>query len=346
MKIVICNMGYSSYWVACWRELQKKTNVELQIFTPQTKYPYADNLLADLPIKIFTETEINNNTFVQDIVVKANPDILIICGWASKAFVSLIYDKRLISVKKILIVDTAWTGSLRQILSRVYLFKLVRHFDGIIVGGNRGRKFARWIGFPSNRIYTSIYGYDSNTFDFERTEWPHRFGFVGRYVEIKGLKSLLVAYSKYRKEFGMKAWPLDCFGRGPLKDLVVQTEGVVDHGFVQPDKLPSALKGIGVFVFPSLHEPWGVALAEACGTGLPAIVSDMVASADDLIENNVNGYVFKAGNISSITNALIRIHKNAEKIPIMGNISRQKAKQFAPEAWAKRWMEVIYDICR
>ena len=344
MKIVICNYGYSGYWVACWRELLRRADV--QVFTPQTSYPYAQDFLSGLPVKVLSKVEMEDASGIADLVVAEKPDVLVINGWAARSFAALAREPRLKSVRKLLTADTAWDGSPKQWLARFRLFFYVWRFDGMIVGGVRGRRFARWIGFPEKRIYTSIYGYDAAAFGRSRTHWPRRFCFVGRYAPIKGLRTLLAAYARYRARYGAEAWPLDCFGSGELKPDLEATEGVVDHGFIQPWQLPVALENEGAFVFPSLHEPWGVALAEACGSGLPVIVSAAVTSGDDLVEEGVNGFVFPTGDVGALEEALVRMHESGDRLSDMGAASRRKAERFSPGAWADRWMEAINDICR
>ena len=346
MRICICNQGYSGYWVACWRELMSREGVELRIYTPQTHYPYAADFLAGLPVTILSAAEMADGTILRNDIAAWHPDVLLISGWASPVFCSLAHDERLKDIKKLLMMDSAWSGSIRQILNRFRLRRFVKQLDGVIVGGERGRKFARWLGFPAKRIYTSIYGYDAKSFEKDRAEWPRRFCFVGRYAPVKGILTLVEAYREYRTVKGNEAWPLDCYGNGDLKDVLAAQEGIVDHGFLQPDKLPDALLDEGVFVFPSLHEPWGVALAEACGSGLPAIVSDKVTSGDDLVEDEVNGFVFKAGSVRQLCAALCKMHDSAALLPKMGTASKVKARHFAPDRWANRWMEAIHDICR
>lgn len=348
MKIVICNMGYSGYWAACWRELMHRADVK--IFSPQTRYPYASDILSGIPIKILTDTEMSNVRLVEDLVAMEYPDVLIVGGWASSAFNALSRSHKLRNAVKILIIDSSWNGSLRQILARFRLRGLVKSYNGIIVGGHRGRRFARWIGFPQERIFRSIYGYDAEAFkvalESRASLWPRRFCFVGRYAPVKGLDVLLKAYRKYRLQVGGAAWPLDCYGSGCLSDILSKAEGVVDHGFIQPDKLPMILAEEGVFVMPSLHEPWGVALAEAAGAGLPLVCSDMVTSGDDLVRNGVNGYVVKAGDIGQLSNALVRMHESYPNLKTMSVESVRLAEEFSPKKWADRWMEAIDVLSR
>lgn len=349
MKVVICNMGYSGYWVACWRELMK--HVELVVITPQTRYPYSEETTKGLPIRILSAEEMDSPSSVAKIVVVENPDVLVVGGWTSRVFSSLVYHRSLQSVTKVLIVDSAWEGSWRQIFSRFRLWRYVRQFDGIIVGGERGRKFARWIGFRADKIFRSIYGYDADAFKtchakrMMKSSWPRRFCFVGRLVPVKGLSVLKDAYGRYRERVA-NPWPLDCYGTGILMDSLGEEEGVTIKGFLDPCDLPQALVGEGVFIFPSLREPWGVALVEAAGAGLPIICSDMVTSGDDVVRQGRNGYIVKTGDAKSLCKAMIAMHSRYAELPQMGEESMRLAKDFSPMVWCRRWMEAFHALGR
>ena len=341
MKIVICSMGYSGYSTACWRTLAGNSDVELVVYTPETDYPYKGDILAGLNVNVLDSTAFANVRSVCDQIVAEKPDAITIGGWASPAFRALAYDVRLMGVRKLLTIDSMWTGSSRQILARWALHRFVKRLDGVIVAGERGRQFARWLGFRSEQIFTSTYGYDAPIFNpvlerrLERHEWPRRFCFVGRYAPIKGLDMLLVAYDIYRRRVSYP-WELHCFGKGPL---ALAGEGIVDHGFLQPCDLPEALEAQGVFVFPSIHEPWGVALAEAAGAGMPLICSDAVASGIDLVRNLYNGIVFPAGNAERLADALIWMHEHADILSEMGQRSQVYAGAYSPDIWAARWLD-------
>ena len=341
MKIVICNLGYSGYSAACWRALAAMPDVELSVFTPQTAYPYRDDILSGLNVKVLDATALADIRAFRDEIVAEHPDAIAISGWSQPAFKALAYDSRLHGVRKLVAMDSMWIGNYRQIAARWALHGFVKRLDGAIVAGERGRQYARWLGFSGSQIFTGIYGYDASLFNpiFEKRlacpSWPKSFCFVGRYVKIKGLETLLAAYQAYRERV-TTPWELHCFGKGPIP---VQGEGVVDHGFLQPRDLPNALAEQGVFVFPSLYEPWGVALAEAAGTGMPLICSDAVASGLDLVRNLYNGIVFPAGNVGRLTGALVWMHEHAVDLPEMGRLSQVYAGAYTPEIWAARWLD-------
>ena len=341
MKIVICSMGYSGYATACWRALAAMPGVELAVYTPQTAYPYRDDILAGLNVNVLDSSALGDIRDFRDKIVAEKPDAITISGWALPAFKAVAYDKRLQSVRKVVSIDSMWTGNIRQIVARWALHGFVKRLDGVIVAGERGRQYARWLGFGRDRIFTSAYGYNAHIFNpiFERRlslpSWPRRFCFVGRYVQIKGVDTLLSAYQAYRKRVA-SPWELHCFGRGPIP---VKGEGIVDHGFLQPDDLPGALVEQGVFVLPSLHEPWGVALAEAAGTGMPLICSDAVASGIDLVRDLYNGIVFPAGDAGRLSNALVWMHEHFGNLPALGRRSQSYAGAYTPEVWAARWLD-------
>lgn len=342
MKIVICSMGYSGYSTACWRALAAIPDVELTVYTPETAYPYSEDILSGLDVKVLDTATFADVRGVCDRIVSEKPNVITIGGWASPAFKALAYDARLRDVRKLVAIDSMWTGSVRQIVARWALRSFVKRLDGVIVAGERGRQFARWLGFRPEQIFSSTYGYDADLFNpiyakrLALPEWPHCFCFVGRYAPVKGLDSLLVAYRLYRERVA-KPWELHCFGKG---QITIEGDGIVDHGFLQPKDLPDALTRQGVFVFPSLHEPWGVALAEAAGTGLPLICSDAVASGVDFVRDHYNGIVFPAGNANRLSDALVWMHEHFKDLPKMGNRSQSYAGAFTPEVWAARWLDV------
>lgn len=346
MKIVICHMGFSGYTAACWRSLMAFPGVSIKVFTPETHYGYSEELLKGLPHQVFSDSEFQSTEFVRrfaDLVAEENPDALVICGWIAKPFTNLLRDPRFSTVRKLMAIDTMWEWSLRNMLSRFRLGGLVRRLDGVIVAGDRGRMFARYIGFRPSQIFTSTYGYDAVAFadcyPNRGNVWPRRFVFVGRYAPIKGLDALIDAYGRYRTRFGEDAWELHCYGQGPLENELGKVPGLVNRGFLQPRDLPAALTEAGAFVLPSLKDPWGVALAEGAGAGLPLVASDAVSSSVDLVRHLYNGYVVPAGDADRLLDALTWIHKHYGELPEMGRSSMVYAGAYTPERWASRLVE-------
>ena len=77
-------------------------------------------------------------------------------------------------------------------------------------------------------------------------------------------------------------------------------DNVVFTGFVNQSELPALYAASDIFVLPSEHEPWGLAVNEAMCAGLPVVVSREVGCALDLVQDGVNGYTPAAGDIEGL----------------------------------------------
>ena len=84
-------------------------------------------------------------------------------------------------------------------------------------------------------------------------------------------------------------------------------DNVVFTGFVNQSELPALYAASDVFVLPSEHEPWGLAVNEAMCASLPVVVSREVGCVADLVRDGVNGYTPAAGDIEGLARALRRL---------------------------------------
>jgi glycosyltransferase involved in cell wall biosynthesis len=89
-------------------------------------------------------------------------------------------------------------------------------------------------------------------------------------------------------------------------------------GFRNQSELPRYFDLCDLFVLPSIHEPWGLVVNEAMNAGRAIIVSDQVGCRPNLVRDGVNGCVFEALNIESLTNALARALASPDGLERMG----------------------------
>ncbi len=75
-------------------------------------------------------------------------------------------------------------------------------------------------------------------------------------------------------------------------------------GFRNQSELPRFFDLATVFVLPSRHEPWGLIVNEVMNAARPAIVSDDVGCAPDLIDDGVNGCIVPVGDVGALARAL------------------------------------------
>ena len=98
----------------------------------------------------------------------------------------------------------------------------------------------------------------------------------------------------------------------------------------------SVLKNADIFAFPSKCEGFGLALAEAMSTGLPAVGFRSCSGVNELINNNETGYLCE-DSIDAFSKALDKL-MNDKKLRIkMGKAAKESMKQFAPENIWDKW---------
>lgn len=80
-------------------------------------------------------------------------------------------------------------------------------------------------------------------------------------------------------------------------------------GDVKKQHVNTVLSIADVYVYPSVNmdgmaEPWGLSLNEAIALGKPCVATDMVASAYDLIEEGMNGFIVKEKDSHALAKAI------------------------------------------
>jgi glycosyltransferase involved in cell wall biosynthesis len=106
---------------------------------------------------------------------------------------------------------------------------------------------------------------------------------------------------------------------------------------VQPPDQPNVLLRQGVSVLTSRTEAWGVAVAEAMASGLPAICSDRVGAVPDLIRAEQNGLIFSANDSAALAAAMRWMHDHHDRLRDMGRAAREAAAPYSAHNWADRF---------
>jgi glycosyltransferase involved in cell wall biosynthesis len=225
-------------------------------------------------------------------------------------------------------------------------FKILNHFSHCWVPGSLQYEYALRLGFKKDQIATGAYSCDIDLFHDQyianvagkKKQFPKRFIYVGRYVEHKGIKDLWNAFIDLQNE-DPNDWELWCIGTGDIEPIKHQK--IKHFGFVQPADLFKYIKETGVFVLPSHFEPWGVVVHEFAAAGFPIICSIEVGARVVFVEQNINGYIYKAGNIGDLKKQLKKIIElNDKDLLQMGEKSVEKAQQITPKIWSETLMKL------
>jgi glycosyltransferase involved in cell wall biosynthesis len=174
------------------------------------------------------------------------------------------------------------------------------------------------------------------------------FLFCGQMIRRKGVDLLVVAFDRLIAK-GL-AVDLLLVGREAqlgqfLADLSSNTKKRIHYeGFQPPEKLPESFARSDAFVLPSRHDGWGVVVNQALGAGLPVITSDAVGAGLDLVEDEINGLKFAAGDLDGLERCMERIASCPEDARGWGEASRRKALTLTPEAGAEKWVRVFESL--
>lgn len=345
MRVVICWTEIAGYTAACWRELAARAGVELAILAWNSSFSrsgtkFERQLTDGLPVRLLEEHEQQDRPLVARLVTEKQPDLILIGGWAEAPYRDLVRLPALARSRIVLAMDSPWNATLRQRLARLKIGRFIDRLDAIFVPGARAAIFASRLRMPQPRIFRGMYGFDYRHFApalaqrLSAGPWPRSFLYMGRYVPQKGLDILTAGYDRYRKSIPADPWPLVCHGSGPAKGILQGRNGVTVNDWVQPADQPGLLARHGAFILTSHSEPWGVAVAEAMASGLPAICSDRVGAVADLIRPDQNGLVIPSKDPAALAAAMRWMHDHHDRLPEMGRAAREAAAPYSAQAWA------------
>ncbi len=100
-----------------------------------------------------------------------------------------------------------------------------------------------------------------------------------------------------------------------------------------------------IFALSSDYEGLSNAMLEAVCVGLP-IVSTRVSGTDELIREDVNGYVVDCGDTDALAEALEKLMGNEKKIHQFSAESRKMAEQFRLDHIVRDWLELMERVIK
>jgi glycosyltransferase involved in cell wall biosynthesis len=262
----------------------------------------------------------------ESLLSSLRPDVLMTMGWFPRGYLQVIRWAHRAKVPLVCRGESNLLsgGSLPKRISKsLYFPRFFRRFAAFAVIGQRNREFYRHYGVPERKLYDAPYSVDTPFFEtaFAQHRTPARkpgswrIGFAGKLIPKKRPIDLVsaAALSKSRDRIHLMI-----IGDGPLRstlDAVAKKSGVdiEFRGFLnQSEIVEKGYSDLDAIVLPSgENETWGLVINEAMTGGIPAIVSNMVGCAPDLIEPEETGYEFQAGNTGQLS---LRVDRLIERL--------------------------------
>ena len=231
--------------------------------------------------------------------------------------------------KKVFIRDEAnHFSKKRSFLNKIFnyfFYKFIDNFiDVYLAIGSQNKKYYLDHNIENKKIVIVPYTVDNNFFNKKNKFKNNKkltYIFAAKLIKKKGANILLEAINilNHNKKFNYNSEFLiigDGYMKYSLHDYakINNLKNVKFIPFQNQKKLSELYQKSDVFIIPSLFEPWGLTVNEAMAAENAIISSSAVASAYDLVSNNVNGYRFKNGDSKDLANKILKIFKNRKKI--------------------------------
>jgi glycosyltransferase involved in cell wall biosynthesis len=266
---------------------------------------------------------------IGDAVVSWRPEVVLVPGWHSITLVRAILAARSAGIPVLYRGDSnnltgpaGWRRAVWHAKTRAMLAR----YSGHLAVGRRSRQYLIAHGVDPTRIFASPHAVDNEC--FAGCAAPHLTG-SGRETARAHFKArpgdFLVLFAG---KLETKKRPLDAVRAvalmGPRTVLAIAGSGRVEDdvhaeatrlgvriaplGFVNQQQLGMVYAAADCLVLPSSHEEsWGLVVNEAMATGLPAVVTDRVGCAQDLVVPGETGEVCRAEDPAALAQALERV---------------------------------------
>lgn len=97
------------------------------------------------------------------------------------------------------------------------------------------------------------------------------------------------------------------------------------HGWVEPTEYTRLMSQTDVYIHASLEEPFGIPPLDAMYKKKVVIVSDGVKSTDRIIDNGVNGFIYKSNDAEQLATILMSLKK--DDFPSIGEAAHKTVVQ-------------------
>ncbi|MDF0554064.1 hormogonium polysaccharide biosynthesis glycosyltransferase HpsO [Kamptonema sp. UHCC 0994] len=291
-------------------------------------------------------------------------------GSKSLAYTQLIILNKLLSLKAKNIFFTWWNlpYKLKFPVSWLEAYNL-QHTDGIIAGNLAGAEILRQRGYPGIIKVMPQLGVDENLFmpasknaelsnllGIKSTDFV--VGFVGRFVEEKGLLTLAKALASLKE----RNWKCLLVGRGELRSHLVDKAtawGINDRLIwvetVSHNQVPEYINLMNVLVLPSetsykfktlttlgWKEQFGHVLIEAMACQVPVIGSNC-GEIPHVIGDA--GLVFPEGNVEALRDCLIQLMEVPELAADLGKQGYEKVMvHYTNQALARQLLDFYQEL--
>ena len=140
------------------------------------------------------------------------------------------------------------------------------------------------------------------------------------------------------------------FGTGPLEEEIKQyiQQKELDHKILLMgfrSDIPEVLGDLDVFLMTSKTEGLGTSVIDSFAAGVP-VVSTNAGGIPELLEDCITGILCEVKDVNCLSEGVLYLINNKEKISIIAQRAKEKAKRFSKEETAKKTLSIYLDVLK
>lgn len=170
--------------------------------------------------------------------------------------------------------------------------------------------------------------------------------FLGRLAPEKGLEDLLTIFKEVNKKH--KDWKLNIIGDGMQRQLLKEkqeslglSQSVVFHGYREKAYIEEIAQNSSIYLMTSFTESFGLSLIEAMSFAIPCIAFDSAQGANEIIEDNVTGFLVPNRDIDLYVEKVNELIENDVLRRKMGKFARKESLLYSPEDALAKWEKLF-----
>ena len=303
---------------------------------------------------------------LRDLIPRRDFDTWVINGWTTKS--------------EWLAIRTCWNSGIPMMvrgdstlidrrnlgtraLKRLLLGRWIPRFSRYLTVGRLNEQYYEHYGAQRHRFVPVRHFVDNDWFEGRakverarrqvlRSQWGIDasalvFLFVGKFMEKKRPVDTIRAISRVSPG---RSVHLLMVGEGELKEACRSTAHelgvpVAFAGFLNQSRMPEAYAAADVLILPSgFQETWGLVVNDAMASGLPAIVSDKVGCAPDLVIAGVTGETFPSGNLAALAERMDQYIRMPGEESKQGLQAAAHIRDYSLEAATENTVRAIVDV--
>jgi glycosyltransferase involved in cell wall biosynthesis len=306
---------------------------------------------------------------LHETIISESFDAFIVNGWYLKTFWQAVWACKRAGTPVLARGDSqlqtprSWP---QRMAKEVGYRGLLRVFDGFLSVGNQFDRYLMHYGISSDRIFRVPHCVDNAWFathakeakekgslddlrqSLELREETSVILFVGKFIKVKRADDILKAL-QLLNDTGIRICAV-YVGSGPCESRLRSVSRACDVetrfvGFKNQSELPAYYSLAEAIALPSQSETWGLVINEAMACGTPAIVSDAVGCAPDLIIEGETGYQFPVGKTEILAQRVEQLLERKEEHDFEAAV-QSHIQQFSVEAAAEGIVSAVQAVAR